>query len=235
MGGLVARRYILDGNHNVGRMVTLGTPWLGAPKSIPAFETGRFDGVNLLISPLVLSEIAPFIKGAQELIPSRAYTDDLTTNDLGSFPTTKNNLSKILENVEAATGGADTGTKPADKPKTEPANKGASKKLQVDDFLLSGAKVNVNMPMLGGKSLTVVIPDIHFTALGTGPEGITAGELTKKVLSQITSETRKAVEKAVADLGKQATEALKGAAGEEANKALDKAAKSVGDLFKKKK
>ena len=148
---------------------------------------------------------------------------------------TKNNLSKILENVEAATGGADTGTKPADKSKSEPANKGASKKLQVDDFLISGAKVNVSMPMLGGKSLTVVIPDIHFAALGTGPEGITVGELTKKVMSQINAETLKAVEKAVADLGKQATEALKGAAGEEGTKALDKAAKGVGDLFKKKK
>ena len=89
--------------------------------------------------------------------------------------------------------------------------------------------------MLGGKTLTVVIPDIHFAALGTGPEGITVGELTKKVMSQINAETLKAVEKAVADLGKQATEALKGAAGEEGTKALDKAAKGVGDLFKKKK
>ena len=148
---------------------------------------------------------------------------------------TKNNLSKILENVEAATGGADTGTKPADKPKTEPAGKGADKKLQVDDFLISGAKVNVSMTMLGGKSLTVTLPDIHFADLGTGPEGITVGELTKKVMSQITAETLKAVEKAVADLGKQATEIIKGAVGKDATNALDKAAKDIGNLFKKKK
>ena len=148
---------------------------------------------------------------------------------------TKNNLSKILENVEAATGGADTGTKPADKPRTEPPSKGASKKLQVDDFLISAAKVNVSMPALGGKSLTVVIPDIHFADLGTGPEGITAGELTKKVMSQINAETRKAVEKAVADLGRQATEIIKSAVGKDATNSLDKAAKDIGNLFKKKK
>jgi hypothetical protein len=147
---------------------------------------------------------------------------------------TKNNLSKILENVEAATGGADAETKPADKPKTEPAGKGASRKLQVDDFLISGAKVNVSMTMLGGKSLIVTIPDIHFAALGTGPEGITAAELTKKVMSQITAETLKAVEKVVADLGKQATDIIKSTAGKEATNALDKAAKGIGDLLKKK-
>jgi len=144
----------------------------------------------------------------------------------------KNNLSKILENVEAATSGGQAEPVPGDKSKPEPAG-GAAKKLQVDDFLISGAKVSVSMTMLGGKSLTVPIPDIHFTNLGAGPEGITAGELTKKVLSQITKETLEAVQKAVSDLGKQATEAVtdvtKGAAG-----SLDKATKSIGDLFKKK-
>jgi hypothetical protein len=146
---------------------------------------------------------------------------------------TKNNLGKIMENVEAATSGGQAEPKPGDKSKSEPAG-GASQKLQVDDFLISGAKVNVSMTMLGGKSLTVPIPDIHFTNLGTGPEGITAGELTKKVLSQITKETLEAVGNAVKDIGKQATEVIKSAAGEEAGKALDKATKSIGDLFKKK-
>jgi uncharacterized protein involved in outer membrane biogenesis len=149
----------------------------------------------------------------------------------------KNNLSRILENIEAATGGGAAETnppdKPADKPRSEPAGKGASKKLQVDDFLISGAKVNVSMTLLGGKALTVTIPDIHFAALGTGPDGITAGELTKKVMSQINAETLKAVEKAVADLGQQATDLIKSAAGKEATNALDKAAKGIGDLFKK--
>jgi len=148
---------------------------------------------------------------------------------------TKNNLSKILENVEAATGGSDAGTNPADKPKSEPAGKGASKRLQVDDFLISGAKVNVSMTMLGGKSLTVTIPDIHFADLGTGPEGITVGELTKKVMSQITKETLKAVEKGVSDLGKQATDMIKSAVGKDATNSLDKAAKDIGNLFKKRK
>jgi hypothetical protein len=128
-----------------------------------------------------------------------------------------------MENVDAATGG---GSK---SPGKSHGDKGASRKLQVDDFLISGAKVDVTMTGLGGKSLDVSLPDIHFTGLGTGPEGITAGELTQKVLGQVTVATLKAVEKALADIGKGATEAAKDAAGN-----LDKTAKGIGDLFKKK-
>jgi hypothetical protein len=138
-----------------------------------------------------------------------------------------NNLSKILENVDAAAGGS---TATTNAPAPAPAGKGASQKLQVDDFLISGAKVNVSMTMLAGRSYTVTIPDIHFTALGTGPDGITAAELTKRILNEVTALTLKAVEKNMGDISKTASEALS----KEATNALDKATKSVGDLFKKK-
>lgn len=143
----------------------------------------------------------------------------------------KNNLSKIMENVEAATGGSSS-EKPADKP----ADSGASKKLQVDDFLISGAKVNVTLTALGGRQLTLSIPDIHMTNLGSGPEGITAGELTKLVLKNINKETFEAIQKSVAEVGKQAADALKDM-GKGGTNSINKAAealKGVGDLFKKK-
>jgi len=147
---------------------------------------------------------------------------------------TKNNLSKILENVDAVAGGGGKPAEPgAGQPKSQPADSGASRKLQVDDFLISGAKVNVSMTMLGGKSLTVPLPDIHFTQLGSGPEGITAAELTKRVLNEVTVATLKAVEKGVTDLGKGAVDAAKDAS-KAATNTLDKAGKAIGDLFKKK-
>jgi len=138
-----------------------------------------------------------------------------------------NNLSKILENVDAAAGGSTANT---NAPSPAPAGKGASQKLQVDDFLVTGAKVNVSMTMLAGKAYTLTIPDIHFSALGTGPDGITAAELTKRVLNEVTALTLKAVEKNMGDISKTANEALS----KEATNALDKATRSVGDLFKKK-
>src|SRR5262249_22161169 len=88
------------------------------------------------------------------------------------------NLSKLLANVQEATGGS--GTNAAAKPK-EPAAE-AGKKLQVNDFLISKAKVRVAMSDLGGQGAEVTLEDIHLTNLGSGPEGITAGELTEIAL-----------------------------------------------------
>ena len=153
---------------------------------------------------------------------------------------TKNNLTKIMDNVDSTLGADKDKSKPAskepaaDKGKASKAEPGASKKLQVDDFLISGAKVNVSMNILAGKQLSVTIPDIHFTNLGSGPEGITAAELTKKILGEITPAVMKAVEKGVGDLGKVATDALKDAGKDLSKDGVEKAAKGLGDLLKKK-
>jgi hypothetical protein len=63
----------------------------------------------------------------------------------------------------------------------------ASKKLQVDDLVITGAKVNLSVRGTGGLAVPITLPDIHLTNLGQDPEGITARELTKIVLAEITS------------------------------------------------
>lgn len=136
---------------------------------------------------------------------------------------TGNNLSKILDNVNATVGGDD---KPSPK---EPAPKEpkAAKKLQVNDFLITGAKVRVSLKGTGGFAAPVPLPDIHFTNLGDGPEGITPAELTKKVITEVTQGAVKAAAGAVTDIGKGAVEG--------ATKEVGKATKGITDLFKKKK
>jgi len=81
-----------------------------------------------------------------------------------------NNLSRLLDNVQAATGSSD-------KPGATAKEKSSSKKLQVDDFVLSGGKINLSVDAgpLGGKSATVLLPEIRLTNLGSGPDGITGG------------------------------------------------------------
>ena len=201
---------------------------LGNPEGYKSPSAIKFGEASVGVDPRSVMSDKIHVKHVRVVAPEITFE-----GALGG----KNNLSKIMENVEATTGGANKGAeKSADKPKSEPAGGGADKKLQVDDFLISGAKVNVTLTQLGGKTLSVSIPDIHFSNLGTGPEGITAGELTRKVLHEINTETFKAVEKAVADLGKQATDAIKDITKGDAG-SLDKAAKElkgVGDLFKKK-
>jgi len=137
-----------------------------------------------------------------------------------------NNLSKILDNVNAAVGGQ--GAEPAAKDE-KPA-----KKLQVDDFLITGAKVNVTLTGMGGKSVSVPLPEIHLTNLGQSEDGITSAELTKIVLKEVIDAAVKvATSDAVKDMTKGLTDAA-GEAGKTATDAAGKATKSVTDLFKKK-
>ncbi|HLX94935.1 MAG TPA: hypothetical protein VKU37_04250 [Verrucomicrobiae bacterium] len=112
-----------------------------------------------------------------------------------------NNLSKIMDNVNAAAKNAaqsgspvSTGATPRAKP---------SKKLEVDDFLITGAKVHVNLTELGGKETTLSLPPIHLTDLGKNADGITATELTRSVLDAIMTATVKAVSNAGINKGAQ--------------------------------
>jgi uncharacterized protein involved in outer membrane biogenesis len=134
-----------------------------------------------------------------------------------------NNLKQIQANVDAALGGGKAA--PAAKP--APDKSGASKKLQVDDFVISGGKIHVSVTGMAGKAVTVPLPDIHLSQLGTGPEGITVGELTKKVLDTILAKTVEAVGPALNDIAKGAVDAAK-------DSAVKSATKGVNDLFKKK-
>jgi uncharacterized protein involved in outer membrane biogenesis len=140
-----------------------------------------------------------------------------------------NNLSKILANVQEVTGGG--GKEPA-KP-AEPTQAKAGKKLQVDDFLISGAKVHVSVTALGGQAVTIPLPDIHLQDLGKDSDGITPAELTQRVLAAVTDKTIEAAAGAVTDVGKLGAQLTKDAGGAGSN-ALGTVTKGIGGLFKKK-
>jgi uncharacterized protein involved in outer membrane biogenesis len=142
-----------------------------------------------------------------------------------------NNLSKILANLQEATGDSGPASTNASK---EPK---ASKKLQVDEFLVSGGKIRVGITALGSKTAVVPLPEIRLADLGKGPDGITAAELTKVVLQAIEKNAAQAASGAVADLSKEAanlTRNIGNAAGNPASNATEKVTKGIGDLLKKK-
>ena len=133
-------------------------------------------------------------------------------------PLGANNLKKIQDNVNAAAANFQSPLSTNQPPKTAaPAKPGA--KLEVDDFLITGAKVHIS------SGATLPLPDIHLTDLGKGPDGITAADLTKKVLTEVISGTLKAVENAAVDVGKDATKAV--------GAGVNKVTTGIGGLFKK--
>jgi len=94
MGGLVARRYIIDNpeTHNVNRLITIGSPWLGAPKAIYALETGDAGFSSLQIQQGTLKRLSEFFPGMHELLPSQSYFDlgGRPFREIGDF--NKNNV-----------------------------------------------------------------------------------------------------------------------------------------------
>ena len=144
-----------------------------------------------------------------------------------------NNLGKILSNLEETTGGAKKeSTEPTPPPPTPSEEAKASKKLQVDNFIISGGKLHVTVSSFGGKSATVKLPEIRLKDLGKGPEGITAAELTKLVLLKLEAVAAEQAIPAIADLSKGAVYLGNDAKASVTNK-LEKATKGIGDLFKK--
>lgn len=143
-------------------------------------------------------------------------------------PLGKNNLGDIMENVNAiAKSGGPPATNTTAKGVTKPAQK-----IEVDDFLITGAKVHVSLTGMSGQEMTLRLPDIHLTNLGKGGDGLTPTDLTRAVMSAITSATVKAVASAATDLGKGVENLGKGA-GKAAGTNLNKITKGLGDLFKK--
>jgi uncharacterized protein involved in outer membrane biogenesis len=106
-------------------------------------------------------------------------------------PLSGNNLNTIMKNINAAAkSGGPGATNSTAKATAKPAQK-----IEVDDFLITGAKVDYN-----GSRLT--LPDIRLTNLGKGGDGITSTDLMRRVFDELTRSTIKAVAGAATDVGK---------------------------------
>jgi hypothetical protein len=182
---------------------------------------------SVSIKPMSLLSDKIVIKSVIVEAPMITFETDLSAN----------NLSKLAANMKGPGGGTDTKT--ASPSGGADNSKAASKKLELDEFLIRGAKLHVRVTGavgaaasagLGSQEATVSMQDIRLNDMGKGPEGITAAELTSQVLTVVLKQAEQQAASVVADLAKGATYL----SGEVPTNAVDKAAKSLGDLLKKK-
>lgn len=111
--------------------------------------------------------LAPSSVLADKVIVRSVLVDGARVNIEGS--PSDNNLTKILANVQAVAGSGSGATTSDGKPA------GGGKKLQVDDLTIKNCKLSITLKLLGGKTVSAPLPDIHLSNLGQGPEGITPG------------------------------------------------------------
>jgi uncharacterized protein involved in outer membrane biogenesis len=187
---------------------------LGNPEGFNSEFATKVGSVALAVSPGSIFADKVVIRSINVQAPEITFEQGLGGN----------NLSKILANVQAMAG---TGTN-----KTAQAS-GPGKKLQVDEFVVSGGRITVAATMLGGKGATLPLPEIRLGQMGQGPEGITPAELIEKVMGSVTSATVKAVAEGAGELAKQGLDIGKQTGGAAAESAK-KIGTGLGGLLKKK-
>jgi len=200
---------LLSGSGKINGLVVGNPPGYKTPEAI------KLGLASISLSPGSLLSDKVLIKSINIESPEITFETDLRQNNIG----------KILANVENATGGKEKSPEPAKSP-------GASRKLQVDDVMVSGGKIHVTVTGLTGKTVTVPLPAIHLSGMGQGPEGITGADLAKRLLQEVEKQAVQTAAAAATDLTKQLLNSDN--AGKAATDTLNKAAKGIGDLFKKK-
>lgn len=143
-----------------------------------------------------------------------------------------NNLTKIMDNVNKAAPQEASSSKPEASAGKSQGQAKPAPKIQVDDFLITGAKVHVHLTGLSSKELTVPLPEIHLTNLGQSDEGITPAELVQVVLSRVNVETLKAAGEAITSSGQLIEGLGKDVAGEAGGK-IKSVTKSIEGIFGK--
>src|SRR5262249_2624930 len=98
-----------------------------------------------------------------------------------------NNLSKILDNVKAATGGSD-------KKEAKSQPEGPGKKFRVKDAGMQGGKIRVPLAGLGtAKTIELPLADIHLRDIGSDGSGVNAAQLTRELIEPLLTSAIKAV------------------------------------------
>lgn len=213
--------HLFDGKAGVKNLV------LGNPEGFKALQSISVSNAAISLEPGSVLSDKIVIHSIKVVAPEITFEG----NPLGA-----NNLNKIMDNVNSMTGPVNQATTNAVAPTTPSGQQKQAKKLEVDDFLITGAVVHANLTGLINRQIDLPIPDIHFTDLGKGNDGITAADLIQKVLGEITTDTIKTLATYAGSLGKDATNAAKGAATDllqgASTNSVNKLKSGIGNLFK---
>jgi uncharacterized protein involved in outer membrane biogenesis len=135
------------------------------------------------------------------------------------------NFKSILNNVKKS-----VGAKPSKKGSEK---EGEGRKIIIRNFIVKDGKVNLAMAMLGGKSLSASLPDIHLKDIGKKKKGASPAEAFKEIFAElhekITSPSvNDTLNKGLKELGIGVKEV-----GEGAKKGMKKVTDKVKGLFGK--
>ena len=146
-------------------------------------------------------------------------------------PTITYEIAGSIDNLHVLKGNVEETTKKEESVKEDKPGK----KVVVKDFYLNNGQVKVVLADLGGRSLTIPLPDLHLTNLGTDSGGITPGQLAGLVLNAIYDNVLSAADmameeiQALAEAGIEAVQDGAEAVVETGGEVIESGAEAVGD------
>lgn len=189
---------------------TLDKLFVGNPPGWKSDKAFSFAKVHVSVVPRSL--LGDHIVVKEVLIdgPEFVYETKIVTS----------NIKELLASIEKNTGA--TGQKPADQPVSK---EGKPLKFEVKSFRLENARVTLGV---GPTALTVPMPPLVLTDLGTKEGGITPDQLATKVVANILTHITRAVAESALKVGS----ASGAAATDAATGAAKKAEEGLKKLFK---
>src|ERR1041385_7651829 len=160
---------------------------IGNPEGYKTKQAISVGTVAIGIDPFSITKNKIVIRSIKVESPDITFEGD---------PLSGNNLAKIRSNIVGVQKSGGPPGASTNAVATAPNKPG--KKLEVDDFIIKGGKVHAIITGMSDKEITVQIPDVHLQNLGTDKNGITATDLSYRIIDAITAATVKAVVAAAA-------------------------------------
>lgn len=142
-----------------------------------------------------------------------------------------NNIQTLLNNVKKNVGGSSDSSSGSSSPKNsdgaaDKAEADSGKKLVIKELIITGGQINLVMPMLGGKNVTLPMGDIRMTDIGEDNKADPAAVFAS-VLAAVNRDVTSSVSSGLKDVTGKLGEGAKSVGG-----AVGEKTKDVGDKIK---
>jgi uncharacterized protein involved in outer membrane biogenesis len=185
---------------------------LGNPKGFKSPQAMSVGSVFVNVDEGSLAKDTIVIDKIEVVRPEITYEKVRGTDN---FKSILNNVTRTVSTDKAAAKGT--------------ADEGEGRKVLIRDFIVRDGKVNLAMSMLGGKSVSASLPDIHLKDIGKEKGGASPAEAFKEIFAALYEKITSPAVTGSLNEGLKAMGKTLESAGEEAKKQLE----TVGEGAKK--
>ena len=190
---------------------------LGNPEGFKSPQAMSVKSIHLNVDEKSLTKDTIIIDKIEVVAPEITYEKIRSTDN---FQTIMNNIKKSV------------GAEKTIEPSTEKGKKGEGKKIIIRNFIVRNGKVNLAMAVLGVKTVSADLPDIHLKNIGQKKGGSSPAEAFKEILASLYTNIKSPAVSDVLNKGLKKLTTDTQAITQEAKKQLEDPSKSSKDEVK---